>query len=159
MSLHSPYIAELIPFHGHYAPPNWAFSMGQLITVAQDEALYGVIGYSFGGENGIFALPNMPILNNNFRYLIAIHGELPNTAGLMNPTLGEMMAMKLPEPPRGWIFPEGQLLSVPENQALFSILGYTFGGSGSAFALPHMPDLNNGYRYIMALEGAFPILP
>ncbi len=159
MSLTNPFIAELIPFHGHYAPRNWAFSMGQLITVSQDEALFGVIGYSFGGENGIFALPNLPILNNNFRYLIAIHGHLPNEEGLASPTLGEMMPIKSEFLPRGWAAADGQLLSVPDNQALFSILGYSFGGNGSTFALPNMPELNNGYRYAMALVGSYPVLP
>lgn len=159
MSLQHPTIAEMIPFHGHFAPRNWAFSMGQLITVAQDEALFGVIGYSFGGENGIFALPNMPVMNNNFRYLIAIHGASPSPEALENPTLGELMPVKGDIVPRGWARANGQLLSVPENQALFSVFGYTFGGQGNTFALPKMPPLNNGFEYFVAMIGEYPLLP
>ena len=39
--------------------------------------------------------------------------------------------------PRGWAFCAGQLLSVSQNQALFSLLGTTYGGDGrDTFALP-----------------------
>lgn len=41
--------------------------------------------------------------------------------------------------PRGWALCEGQLLSISENQALFSILGTTYGGDGrTTFALPDL---------------------
>ncbi len=41
--------------------------------------------------------------------------------------------------PRGWALCEGQLLSVSQNQALFSILGTTYGGDGrTTFALPDL---------------------
>ncbi|MEM9919158.1 MAG: tail fiber protein [Bacteroidota bacterium] len=41
--------------------------------------------------------------------------------------------------PRGWALCDGQLLSIAQNQALFSILGTTYGGDGrTTFALPDM---------------------
>lgn len=41
--------------------------------------------------------------------------------------------------PRGWAFCEGQILSISENQALFSLLGTTYGGDGrTTFALPDL---------------------
>lgn len=41
--------------------------------------------------------------------------------------------------PRGWAFCQGQLLSINQNQALFSILGTTYGGDGrTTFALPDL---------------------
>lgn len=41
--------------------------------------------------------------------------------------------------PRSWAFCEGQLLSISQNTALFSILGTTYGGDGkSTFALPDL---------------------
>ena len=41
--------------------------------------------------------------------------------------------------PRGWAFCEGQLLSISQNTALFSILGTTYGGDGrTSFALPDL---------------------
>lgn len=44
--------------------------------------------------------------------------------------------------PRGWALCDGQLLSIAQNEALFSILGTTYGGDGrTTFALP---DLRGG---------------
>ena len=41
--------------------------------------------------------------------------------------------------PRGWAFCSGQIMSIPQNSALFSILGVTYGGNGSStFALPDL---------------------
>ena len=41
--------------------------------------------------------------------------------------------------PRGWAFCDGQLLAISSNQALFSILGTTYGGDGrTTFALPDL---------------------
>lgn len=41
--------------------------------------------------------------------------------------------------PRGWAFCDGQLLSISQNTALFSILGTTYGGDGrTTFALPDL---------------------
>jgi microcystin-dependent protein len=41
--------------------------------------------------------------------------------------------------PRGWAFCSGQILSISQNTALFSILGTTYGGNGqTTFALPNL---------------------
>jgi microcystin-dependent protein len=55
----------------------------------------------------------------------------------MEPYLGEIKMFSGNFAPRGWAFCAGQLLSIAQNQALFSILGTTFGGNGTTnFALP-----------------------
>jgi microcystin-dependent protein len=42
-------------------------------------------------------------------------------------------------PPRGWMFCHGQLLSIMQNTALFSVIGTTYGGNGTSnFALPDL---------------------
>lgn len=42
-------------------------------------------------------------------------------------------------PPRGWAFCQGQILSIAQNTALFSLLGTTYGGNGqTTFALPDL---------------------
>ncbi|NNJ81960.1 MAG: phage tail protein, partial [Flavobacteriaceae bacterium] len=41
--------------------------------------------------------------------------------------------------PRGWALCDGQLLSINQNQALFSLLGTTYGGDGrTTFGLPEL---------------------
>ena len=42
-------------------------------------------------------------------------------------------------PPNGWMFCEGQLLPISENETLFQLIGTTYGGDGqSTFALPDL---------------------
>ncbi|MDH5580591.1 MAG: tail fiber protein [Bdellovibrionales bacterium] len=53
--------------------------------------------------------------------------------------LGEMKMFAGNFAPRNWAFADGQLLSINQNSALFSILGTTYGGDGrTTFALPDM---------------------
>lgn len=53
------------------------------------------------------------------------------------PFLGEIKIIAWNYPPKGWAFCNGQLLPINQNQALFSILGTTYGGNGqNNFALP-----------------------
>jgi microcystin-dependent protein len=64
--------------------------------------------------------------------------------------------------PVGWAECQGQLMPIANNEALFSILGTTYGGDGqSTFALPNLTKKTpvNGTRYIMCLFGAFPPRP
>lgn len=53
--------------------------------------------------------------------------------------LGEIRMTGFNFAPRGWAFCEGQLLSIAQNQSLFSLLGTTYGGDGrTTFALPDL---------------------
>jgi microcystin-dependent protein len=55
-----PFIAEIRPFAFNYAPKGWAFCQGQLLAIAQNTALFSLIGTFYGG-NGVstFQLPNL----------------------------------------------------------------------------------------------------
>jgi microcystin-dependent protein len=56
---------------------------------------------------------------------------------MAEPFLGELRLMSFSFPPRGWAGCNGQLLPISQNQALFSLLGTTYGGDGQFnFALP-----------------------
>lgn len=53
--------------------------------------------------------------------------------------IGEVRAVAWNFAPRGWALCNGQLLPIAQNQALFAILGTTYGGDGrSTFALPDL---------------------
>jgi microcystin-dependent protein len=55
------------------------------------------------------------------------------------PVLGQIMPFAGTVVPRGWAPCNGQLLSIPQNQALFSLIGTYYGGDGrSNFALPDL---------------------
>lgn len=56
---------------------------------------------------------------------------------MAEPFLSEIRLMSFVFPPKGWALCNGQLLPINQNQALFSLLGTTFGGDGRVnFALP-----------------------
>ena len=58
---------------------------------------------------------------------------------MAEPFLSEIRLMSFVFAPRGWALCNGQLLPINQNQALFSLLGTTFGGDGRVnFSLPDM---------------------
>lgn len=57
----------------------------------------------------------------------------------MDPIIGSIFLFAGTTAPRNWAFCNGQLLSIAQNQALFAILGTTYGGNGiTTFALPDL---------------------
>lgn len=55
------------------------------------------------------------------------------------PFLGEVKMVGFNFAPRGWAYCNGQILSIAQNTALFSLLGTTYGGNGqTTFALPDL---------------------
>lgn len=57
----------------------------------------------------------------------------------IEPFLGEIMIVGFNFAPEGWALCDGQLLPISQNQALYSLLGTTFGGDGeTTFALPDL---------------------
>jgi microcystin-dependent protein len=66
---------------------------------------------------------------------------LPNYASAQSsdPFIGQIMCAAFTFAPQGWAELNGQLLSIQQNTALFSLLGTTYGGNGeTTFALPDM---------------------
>src|SRR5437660_10234595 len=58
---------------------------------------------------------------------------------MAEPFLSEIRIMSFVFPPKGWALTDGQLLPINQNQALFSLLGTTFGGDGRVnFGLPDL---------------------
>jgi microcystin-dependent protein len=58
---------------------------------------------------------------------------------MANPYVAEIRVFPFNFPPKGWAFCDGQLMSISQNTALFSLLGTTYGGNGTSnFALPNM---------------------
>lgn len=55
-----PFLAEIRIFAGNFAPRGWAFCDGQLLPIAQNTALFSLIGTTYGGDGrSTTALPNL----------------------------------------------------------------------------------------------------
>ena len=73
------------------------------------------------------------------------------------PYVGEIRMFAGNFPPVGWLFCEGQLLPISENEVLFVYIGTTYGGDGeSTFALPDLRarvPLHQGNGWIIGASG------
>lgn len=55
-----PFIGEIRMFGGNFAPRGWAFCNGQILPIAQNTALFSLLGTTYGGNGQTtFALPNL----------------------------------------------------------------------------------------------------
>ena len=79
---------------------------------------------------------------------------------MATPFLGELKLVPFDFAPVGWAFCNGQLLSIAQNTALFSLLGTQYGGDGqTTFALPNLQGaapLGAGPGYIQGQAGGAP---
>src|SRR6059036_3337329 len=73
------------------------------------------------------------------------------------PFVGEIRIFAGNFAPAGWMFCEGQLLPISENETLFNLIGTTYGGDGqSTFALPDLRGripMHQGNGFILAETG------
>lgn len=77
-----PLLASIILFAGNFNPRGWAFCNGQIMAIAQNTALFSLLGTTYGGNGQTtFALPDL-------RSRVPVHfGQGP---GLSNISLGEL---------------------------------------------------------------------
>jgi microcystin-dependent protein len=55
-----PFIGEIIMFAGNFEPRGWAFCNGQLLSIAQNTALFSILGTTYGGDGRTtFGLPDL----------------------------------------------------------------------------------------------------
>jgi microcystin-dependent protein len=81
-----PFIGSIVLFCGNFAPKGWATCDGQLLSIAQNTALFSILGTTFGGNGQTtFALPDL-------RGRVPLHpGQGP---GLSPYTLGEAIGVE-----------------------------------------------------------------
>lgn len=76
---------------------------------------------------------------------------------MAQPYVGEIRMFAGNFAPAGWMFTEGQLLPISENETLFQLIGTTYGGDGeSTFALPDLRGripIHQGNGFILAETG------
>ena len=76
---------------------------------------------------------------------------------MAQPYVGEIRMFAGNFAPAGWMFCEGQLLPISENETLFQLIGTTYGGDGeSTFALPDLRGrlpMHQGNGFILAETG------
>lgn len=92
-----------------------------------------------GGDQPVNNYQNSVALN----YIVATEGLFPSQGGggtsATSAYIGEVIAYAGKTIPTGWALANGQTLAIQSNEALFSVLGTTYGGNGqSTFQLPDL---------------------
>ncbi|QBB71919.1 phage tail protein [Pseudolysobacter antarcticus] len=164
-----PYVAEIRLFGFNFAPRGWALCNGQLLPVQQNQALFSLIGTTYGG-NGVnnFQLPNLqgcaPMHRNNANPIGAFVGEENHTLALTELPAHNHLVNTVPTA-GGQLSPAGNVLAAAAtNATMYSAAGgaglvpmaaQTVGMAGGN--QPH----SNQQPYLVlnaciALQGAFP---
>ena len=81
-----PMLGEVKYFAGDFAPRTWAFCQGQLLPIAENTALFSILGDTYGGDGRTtFALPKLEDLktvnqgnNRGVKAIIALEGVYPS---------------------------------------------------------------------------------
>src|SRR4026208_1686624 len=80
-----PFIGEIRTFGGSFAPAGWAFGDGQPMPISENDALFTLIGTTYGGDGqATFNLPNL-------QSRVPVHG---GTQGGITYQLGEMAGVE-----------------------------------------------------------------
>lgn len=163
-----PFIAEIKLFAGNFAPRGWAFCNGQILSIAQNTALFSLLGTTYGGNGQTtFALPDL-------RSRVPVHpGQGP---GLSNVVLGQAAGSETVTLLQTQMPQHGHLVAASNGSAGASRPANNFVSAGGSYAnasdgttmnpgmvqgagggQPHenrQPYL--GLNFIIALEGIFP---
>lgn len=160
----TPYLAEIRVFSFNFPPKGWAFCNGQLLPINQNQALFSLLGTTYGGNGQTnFALPNlqerMPIHTGNGHNQGDAAGEASHTL-----TLQEMPAHthavtpgtsppNTADPTNGYFAGGGQSVFGPTpNTTMSPNFVSSAGGSQPHENLPPSLALN----FCIALQGIFP---
>jgi len=161
-----PFLASIILFAGNFAPRGWAFCNGQILSIAQNTALFSLLGTTYGGNGQTtFALPDL-------------RGRAPLSAGqgpgLASYSLGEVggvesvtlnsnqipphnhaqpaaSGQQTTNRPNGAVPARGGVYASTADGALLDPTSLTGGGQPHDNRSPYL-----ALNYIIALEGIFP---
>lgn len=163
-----PFLGEIFLVPYNFAPRGFAFCSGQVLPIAQNTALFSLLGTTFGGNGQTtFALPDL-------------RGRVPVGAGqgpgLSSIDLGEVGGQETVSLTQSQMPAHGHLASVtqagqastrPANQVPSAGGAYAASGDGSTFTPAFVQSAGGnqpvpiappylGLNYIIALEGIFP---
>lgn len=170
-----PFIAAIVLFGGNFAPRSWAFCQGQILSIAQNTALFSLLGTTYGGNGTTtFALPDLrgrvPVGQGQgpglSQYVLGQQGG--STSVTLLPT--QLPAHIHPMAPGGnntdsnpnaVKSPQNAVFGYSDNAPLYaSTSNTTMVASNSGLAGSNQPHENMqpylGLYYIIALQGVFP---
>lgn len=159
-----PFLSEIRLVSFNFAPKGWALCNGQLLPINQNQALFALLGTTYGGDGRVnFALPDLqgrvPIHFDSFHNLGQKAGEENHTLSLAEmPAHAHIVSASDADPDQGlptgntWAKGSGAYSSAAAdssmNPASVSSVG---GGQPHTNVQPYLV-----LNYIIALQGIFP---
>lgn len=179
------YIGNIMMFAGDFAPRGWAFCDGKILSIANNQALFSILGTTYGGDGRTtFGLPNLigrvpvhpgraPGTTDNIRlgesggndsHVLSVQ-ELPphgHDASSLKGTLGVNEEDGTSEDPQGNNFgvaTAGTPYNGDSNDKLMAANAVNVAGTTSNTGNGVPFNIRNPYlgvNYIIALQGLFP---
>ena len=163
-----PFLSEIRIMSFVFAPKGWALCNGQLLPINQNQALFSLLGTTFGGDGRVnFALPNLqgrtPIHAGNGQTLGELGGEQAHTLSIAElPTHTHVLSgTSANTDPNGTIVPTGNLLATGAAEIYAAANNLVAMGpsavsntGGSQAHLNMQPFLT--INFSIALQGIFP---
>jgi microcystin-dependent protein len=165
-----PIIGQIILFAGNFAPRGWAFCNGQLYDIADNPALYAILGTTYGGDGrSKFALPDL-------RGRVPVHagqGDGLSPRHLGQRTGAETVTLTVPNLPEHHHEMLASASPPDTSQATGNMLGagaifatlpdgaaalhsHTIGNAGGCAPHDNMPPVLC-LHYIIAVDGQLPL--
>ena len=137
-----PFLSELRIFSFNFPPKGWAFCNGQLLAINQNQALFALLGTTYGGDGRVnFGLPNqqgsVPISTGNGFTLgqrggeqnhTLVTSEIPVHAHSFNATNA---AVNTPDPAGNLLGGSYQIYDTASNNLVKGIYAYVFADRGT----------------------------
>tara|TARA_R110002072_G_scaffold302710_2_gene487692 strand:+ start:226474 stop:226992 length:519 start_codon:yes stop_codon:yes gene_type:complete len=166
-----PFLGQVIMFGGNFAPRGWAFCDGQLLSIAQNTALFSILGTTYGGDGRTtFGLPDLrgriPMGEGNGpgltpRALGAKTGKETNILNVTQlPSHNHTASVQVNTDAAATTDPNGHFLAPAEAYATdgtanASLGGVTCGNTGGNQPVDNIQPVQV-INYIIALQGTFP---
>lgn len=166
------YIGQIILFAGNFAPKHWAFCNGQIMSIAQNTALFSLLGTTYGGDGRTtFALPDLrgraPVHEGTGPGLSSISlGEVYGTENITItaanlPTGGNQLNIQATTAPATTNNPTGAILALGDeeiyssNPADSTMSPAASTNNGGSVPIP-VGGPRLAINYIICLYGIFP---
>lgn len=162
-----PLLGQIMLWPSTLTPDGWMSCDGAVLNIADNTALFSVLGREFGGDAiRTFGLPNLNArlpADGGLRYLMNTDGAYPVRAGSDNTNpdgiVGTIMLFPSAMGPLdGYVACDGSTLPLAPNAPLFEEIGTTYGGDGQTdFAVPALSADSLGYpgglSYLLCNQG------
>ena len=139
-------VGSIMWFAGSTAPTGWILANGAVYPNGTYPNLYAAIGNTYGGTVGTsFAVPSVASTTGAYYIRFTTAVGVTSTLSLLSAPVGSMVQWPVTSSyPTGWIRCDGASYSTTTYNDLFTLIQYTYGGSGSSFNVPNISGAGAG---------------